>query len=178
MVSFSAGGTNRVAHTGHAMHYTETDFDRLSFHDCHIWGVEFRVGDPDTGDWTSDLAVDVDFIVEWMCGTDRRAQFRVAPATLLFHGVTDPKIAIDWGRAGYQLALHPISIGAIERELIHDQKVYLGRPYYRWKIRLNWPDLSEIAFGAVGFTLTERAEPVLTETQCLSFKERNRLASR
>ena len=55
-----------------------------------------------------------------------------------------------------------------------DQKVYLDRPYYRWRIRLNWPDASEISFGAVGFTQTLRAEPVLTEKQCLSRKERSR----
>ncbi len=160
------------------MKYTEADFDRLSWHDCHIWAIELRAGDPDNGDWTSDLAFDIDFIVEWICGVGGGAQFRVAPATLLFHGVTDPRIAIDWGCAGAQVALHPVSISNVERELIQDQKVYLDRPYYSWKIRLNWPASSEIAFGAVGFTLTERAEPVLTDKQCLSFRERNRLTSR
>lgn len=154
------------------MRYTEADFDRLSLHDCHIWAVEFRPGDPDDGDWTSDLALDVDFIVEWICRVGGGGQFRVAPATLLFHGVTDPRIAIDWGREGSQVALHPVSIGNVDRELIRDQKVYLDRPYYRWRIRMNWPDTSEIAFGAVGFTLTMRAEPVLTEKQCLSLRER------
>jgi hypothetical protein len=49
------------------MTYTEADFDHLSWHDCHIWGVELRVGDPDDGDWTSELALDLDFIVEWIC---------------------------------------------------------------------------------------------------------------
>jgi hypothetical protein len=158
--------------------YTEAEFDRLFWHDCHIWAIELRAGDPDNGDWTSDLAFDIDFIVEWICGVGGGAQFRVAPATLLFHGVTDPRIAIDWGSAGSQVALHPVSIGNVERELIQNQKVYLDRPYYSWKIRLNWPASSEIAFGAVGFTLTERAEPVLTDKQCLSLRERNRLTNR
>ena len=44
-----------------AMTYTEADFDRLSWHDCHIWGVGLRVGEPDEGDWTSDLVLDLDF---------------------------------------------------------------------------------------------------------------------
>lgn len=156
------------------MTYTEIDFDRLSWHDCHIWGIELRAGNPDEGDWTSDLALDIDFIVEWVRATDGGMQFRVAPATLVFHGITDPKIAIDWGRSGHQTALHPVSIGAIERELVRDQKVYLDRPYHAWKIRLNWPDGDKIAFGAVGFTQTPRAEPVLTSKQCLSRSERNR----
>jgi hypothetical protein len=89
--------------------WTHADFERLSFHDCHVWGVDLRPGDPDTGDWTSDLALDLDYIVEWLCGVDGGAQFRVAPATLLFHGVTDPRIAIDWGDSGLQIALHPVS---------------------------------------------------------------------
>jgi hypothetical protein len=41
------------------MTYTESDFDRLSWHDCHIWAVEFRAGDSDNEDWTSDLALDI-----------------------------------------------------------------------------------------------------------------------
>jgi hypothetical protein len=61
---------------------TEADFDQLSWHDCHIWGVELRAGDADEGDWTSDLALDIDFIVEWLCGVAGGAQFRVAPAAL------------------------------------------------------------------------------------------------
>lgn len=153
---------------------THADFDRLSWHDCHIWGMEFRPGDPSAGDWSSDFALDIDFIVEWLCATDGGGSFRVAPATLVFHGVTDPKIDIDGGRSGNQVALHPLSIAHVEREPIQDQKVYLDRPYYRWKIRLNWPDGGEIAFGAVGFTQTLRAAPVVTDSQCLSPRDRSR----
>jgi hypothetical protein len=160
------------------MTHTDADFDRLSWHDCHIWAIEWRAGDPDDGDWTSDLALDIDFIVEWTCGVGGGGQFRVAPATLVFYGVTDPKIDIDWGRSRFQAALHPVSIGTIEREPIQNQRVYLDRPYYRWRIRLNWPDSSEITFGAVGFAQTLRAEPVLTERQHLSSKERCRLMDR
>jgi hypothetical protein len=160
------------------MIYTEANFDHLSWHDCHIWGIELRAGDPDDGDWTSDLVLDIDFIVEWICGTGGGAQFRVAPATLVFHGVTDPKIDIDWGRLGSQVSLHPASIDNVEREPLRNQKVYLDRPYYSWRIRLNWPDSSEIVFGAVGFTQTLRAEPVLTEKQCLSLGTRSRLSNR
>ncbi len=47
------------------MVYTESGFDQLSWHDCHIWGLELRAGDPDEGDWTSDLVLHIDFIVEW-----------------------------------------------------------------------------------------------------------------
>lgn len=152
--------------------YTEADFDRLSWHDCHIWGIELRAGSPDEEDWTSDLALDIDFVVEWICRAGGGGQFRVAPATLVFHGITDLKIDIDWGRSGFQSALHPASINKVDRELIGNQKVYLDRPYYRWSIRLNWPESGEISFGAVGFRQTHRAEPTLTERQHLSLTER------
>jgi hypothetical protein len=155
--------------------YTEADFERLSWHDCHIWAVELRAGDPDEADWTSELAFDIDFIVEWMCGVSGGGQFRVAPASLVFHGVTDPKIDIDWGRSGFQASVHPVSIATIERDRIQDQKVYLDRAYYRWRIRMNWPDSSEITFGAVGFRQMLRAVPVVTEKQHLSLNGRSRL---
>ena|GEM_PF-401301 len=159
-----------------AMIYTEADFDHLSWHDCSIWAIELRAGNPDEGDWTSDLALDIDFILEWICGAEGRGgKFRIAPASLIFHGVTDPRINIDWGASGFQVSLHPVSIDNIEREPIQNQKVYLDRSYYSWRIHLNWPDGGEIAFGAVGFTQTLFAEPILTENQYLSLNERNHL---
>jgi hypothetical protein len=154
---------------------TEVDFESLSWHDCHLWRIDLVVGDPDQGDWASDLTLGLDFIVEWLCGVQGGARFRVAPATLVFHGVTDPRIAIDWGEPRSQAALHLISIDRIERERVQEQKVYLDRPYYRWRIMLNWPGGGEIAFGAVGFTQTLLAEPVLCEGQHLSHRERSRL---
>jgi hypothetical protein len=71
-----------------------------------------------------------------------------------------------------------VSIGQIVRELIKDQRVYLDRPYYRWRIVLNWPAGGEIAFGAVGFTQALLADPIVSERQHLSLKERSRLTSR
>jgi hypothetical protein len=152
--------------------HTGAEFERLSWHDCYIWGVEFGVGDAATDDWTSDLILDIDFIVEWLCGVGRNAQFRVAPATLTFHGVTDPRISVDWGSSGFQTALHGVSIDRIERGRVANQKVFLDRPYYSWRIVLNWPKDGFITFGAVDFTQTLLAEPVLTERQHLTLRER------
>jgi hypothetical protein len=161
-----------------ATSWTEVDFERLSWHDCHLWRIAFLVGDPDENDWTSELALDIDFIVEWLCGVAGETQFRIAPATLVFRGVTDPRIAIEWGDTGFQAAIHLISIDRIEREPVKDQKVYLDRPYYRWRIVLNWPAGGEVTFGAVGFTQTLLAEPVLRDRQHLTLRERSRLTER
>jgi hypothetical protein len=155
--------------------WTEADFDSLSWHDCHVRAMELRVGSPDEGDWTSDLVLELDYIVEWLCGVGGGTEFKVAPATLAFHGITDLRVHVDWGRSGYRCALHEMSMDRIERERVVDQKVYLDRPYYAWTIRLNWPQAGEIAFGAVGFTQTLRAEPVVIDRQSLSPRERARL---
>ena len=157
--------------------YTESEFDQLSWHDCTIWGLELRAGDPDEGDWTNDLVLHIDFIVEWLCGVDGGGQFRVAPATLVFHGVTDLRINIDWGDSGFRSALHEASIDRIERERVREQKVHLDRPYYSWRILLNWPKSGLITFGAVGFTQTLRTEAILTDQQSLSPPKRRRLLS-
>ncbi len=158
--------------------YTESDFERMSWHDCSIWRLEFLVGDPDEGDWTCDLVLGLDYIVEWLCGVGGHATFKIAPATLTFHGVTDPKIGIDWGDSGLQASIHRVSISEVRRELVKDQKVFLDRPYYQWRIKLNCPEGGEISFGAVGFSQTLLAEPILCESQYLTLNERRRLTSR
>lgn len=154
---------------------TEADFERVSWHDCCIWGINFRLGDPAAGDWTSDLALDIDFILEWLCGVGAPAQFRVAPTALVFHGVTDLSININWGADSNQVALYDTTIDRIEREPVHQQKVYLDRPYYRWRIVVNSPPAGQIAFGAVGFTQTVRAEGIVSANQRLSLGQRSQM---
>ncbi len=131
---------------------SEPDFDHVSWHDCHVRGFEIRAGAPEHGDWTSELVFDIDYILSWSCATGGRAEFRVAPASLAFHGVTEPRLRIESADHGLQVAVAPWSIDRIEREPVRDQKVHLDRPYFRWTIRLNAPRDGEITFGAHGFT--------------------------
>jgi hypothetical protein len=155
---------------------TEADFDRLTLHDDTIHGLGLATGDPDRGLWQADLVLDIDHIVEWVCGADKRPRFRVAPATLAFHDVTDLALAVDWGSSGHQVALHPMAIDRLKRERVSEQKICLDRPYYRWTIALNWPKGGSIAFGASGFALTLRAPPVLSDEQQLSPLDRDSIA--
>jgi len=148
------------------------DFDDWSWHDNALYGVGLDVGDCARGDWHADLVLDIDHIVEWLCGADGQVRFRVAPATLTFHHVTDLHIAIDCGDSGGRIALYPLSIDAITRERIADQKICLDRPYYRWRIGLNLPQGGALSFGASGFTQTLRAEPVVLDQQQLSPADR------
>jgi hypothetical protein len=149
---------------------TETDFPQLSWHDCHIWGLEFRVGVEQ--DWTSDFVIRLDFITEWLCSLDGAAEFRVAPAELIFHGVTEPVISIPWPQSVYQVAISLPSIDRIEREPVANQRIFLDRPYHRWTIRLNHPAQGVVSFGAVAFTQQLIGEPLLTGRQHLTMAER------
>lgn len=85
-----------------------------------------------------------------------------------------PKIAIDWGDTDLQAAIHDVSIARVKRDQVQNQKVYLDRPYFRWTIELNWPKDGRISFGAVGYTQTLLSEPIISERQRLSLKERSR----
>ena len=153
---------------------SRSDFESLSWHDNTLYGLRLDVGDSFRGDWHADLVLDIDHIVEWVRGEAGRVQFRVAPATLTFHGVTDLRIAIDWGDSGDRTALHEISIDGITREPVPDQPGYPAREHYRWRIALNWPKGGAIGFGAKGFTQTLRTQPVLLDEQRLNAAERQK----
>ena len=146
--------------------------DDRSWHDNALYGVRLDVGDCARGDWHADLVLDIDHIIEWLCGTDGRVRFRVAPATLTFHDVTDLRVAIDCGDSGGRVALHALSVDRITRERIEDQKICFDRPYFRWRIALNAPRGGALTFGASGFTQILRAEPLLLDQQQLSPQDR------
>jgi len=147
---------------------THADFENESWHDNYLYGLSIDVGDIEADDWRAELVLDIDHITEWVKGADGAITFLVAPATLVFHDVTDLKLNIDWGRSGHQTALHEASIGQIEREQVADQKICLDRPYYSWRIVLNWPHDGMITFGASGYTQKLRKEPFETEQQKLA----------
>ncbi len=152
--------------------HSEADFDQLSWRDNHLYGVHISVGDIVQGDWRSDLIFGIDYIVGWVCETDGSCQFHVSPATLTFHHVTNLRMAIDWGRSGFQTAIHEVSISYITRSQIENQKIYLDRPYYHWKIETNFPKEGIMTFGASGFTRVLCAGPVLIDEQKLSPSQR------
>jgi hypothetical protein len=146
--------------------HDSTDFDAWYWHDSTVHGIRFVVGDSSQDDWTSDLVLDIDFIVEWVKTCP--PQFRVAPATLVFHDVTDLHIALPGMKSGYQVAIGHPSINSAERKAIEDQKVCLDRPYYSWKLTIDYMvEQGEISFGASGFDQTLRAAPMLLDAQSL-----------
>lgn len=146
---------------------SEFDFDAMSWHDNIVYGLSFDVGDASRGDWRHDLSLDIDYIAEWVKGGESGVHFRVAPATLTFHDVTDLRIGVDFGDSDCRNAINNLAIADVTREVVDDKQRFPGRDYYRYRIELNLPQGSEITFGARGFTQVLRAEPVLLDEQWL-----------
>jgi hypothetical protein len=140
------------------------------WHDNPIYGLRFDIGDPEKQDWRSDLVFDIDFITDWLCEPSGEFQFWVAPATLVFHDVTDLGLAIDHGNSDGRNALTEWSIDRLDRERLH-------RPfeYWRWTIRLTMPPRGQITFCASGFTQTLRGTPRRVLEQRLPRTERRAL---
>jgi hypothetical protein len=149
-----------------ATRWTAADFASLSFHDDSIYGVALRQGDPDAGDWTSDLVLDLDHLVAWVREADR-IRFRVAPATLAFHDVTELRVAFDWRSDGHRVVPPPAAIDRVERAPAPDRDRYPDSGYWAWRIVCNAPPGGEIVFQASGFTLALRRAPVLLDVQQL-----------
>jgi hypothetical protein len=141
--------------------WTDADFDTLSWHDNHVHGLRISAGQYGSGE----LVLDLDFIVEWVRSDSGGVQFRIAPAWLTFHEVTNLNIQLDYRSA--IAALCPFSIAAIERRL-ESRERYTATV---WKIPVNWP-IGEISFEATGFSQILRAPPMVKDQQSLTETER------
>jgi hypothetical protein len=143
-------------------HWTTADFETLSWHDCHVYG--FRLEEGEHG--TAEVTFDIDFIVEWLCTTDRSIEFRVAPATLTFHSVFGLRFELDY--AAVSAGMTAFSIAAIEREA----REHAGaQQSFRWRLPINWPS-GLITFESPGFTQVLRRAPILVDRQALLPQER------
>ncbi|WP_034855191.1 hypothetical protein [Sinorhizobium sojae] len=138
------------------------------WHDNLIYGIRFDIGDPERQDWRSDLVLDIDFIVEWLCGNSGEARFRIAPATLTFHDVADLQLSINHGDSEGRTAMSELSIDRVSRER-------LARPFefWRWTISLNSPQGGKIAFCASGYSEMLRVGPRLVSEQRLPRGQRS-----
>jgi len=135
--------------------WTNADFEQLSWHDCCVYGLRIVEGEHGTGG----LELDLDYLVEWVCHTDRRYEFRVAPATLTFHEIFRLRMLLDY--AAVSAGTVPFSLDGVEREAFSYPN---GHQSFRWVLKINWPGGS-ISFESPGFTQALTAEPVLLEAQ-------------
>lgn len=143
--------------------WTQDDFDSMSWHDNHVHGLRFFEGEHGTGE----LELDLDYILEWITPTAESVSFRyrIAPARLRFHDVTNLAISIDYASAS--AAMGPFSIDGIERRV--EQRRY--GPTVYWRIPVNFPP-GEIRFEASGFEQSLVADELLVDRQWLTPTER------
>jgi len=106
-----------------------------------------------------ELVLDVDYILEWL--PVNGYQFRIAPAELRFHKVTELRMSLDY--AGASAALGPFTLDGIQRD---------SGPSRRWVLKINWP-IGEISFLAAGYTQTLTGEPRIAEQQSLPTEHRS-----
>jgi hypothetical protein len=143
--------------------WTQDDFDSMSWHDNHVHALRLIEGEHGAGDFELDL----DYILEWLQPTSHLGsyRYRIAPARLRFHDVTDLAISIDYGAAS--AAMGPFSIAGIERR-IEQRQHYLATC---WRIPVNFPP-GEIRFEASGFEQSLVADELLVDRQWLTPTER------
>jgi hypothetical protein len=147
--------------------WTEADFRETSWHDCQVNSIAL---DQD-GEWQSDLVFHIDFILEWLCGTDKTYRFRVAPAVLRFANVDNLKLDVS---LRFKQALE---IYSIDRSDVANA----GYENFHWTIKLeNYPDLKDnvIEFDATGFTQELTGGAMETGAQNLTEAQRRQLKAR
>ena len=137
------------------------DYDEMSWHNNHVHGLAIRAGEHGTGE----LALDLDYILEWL-PSGNLISFRIAPATLVFHEVSNLNLALDYLQP--LAAITPFSLGNISRQ---PHVFPNGYSTFRWEVAINWPE-GFITFLAAGFEQTLRGEPCLTSNQWLTPEER------
>jgi hypothetical protein len=142
--------------------WTEVDFGELSWHDNHVHGLRILEGEHGSGE----LVLDIDHIVEWLRPSGGQFRFRIAPTTLTFREIRDLRIEIDYVKTSAGIV--PPSVDEITREAF---KYVTGVASYRWIIKMNWT-AGTITFTSPGFTQRLRAEPVVSDQQCLAASER------
>jgi hypothetical protein len=141
--------------------FTEQDFDDLSFHDNLLRGVLLRT-EYETDE--SDLVLEIDYIADWVV-SENVQEWLIAAADLTFHGVTGLKLSFDSHDEKFQVCIAGDWILDLKRSPVVPQLVHLDRPYWRWHFDFAMDTL--LTFGAYGFTLQLRQEPILHNEQCL-----------
>ncbi len=144
--------------------FTTEDFDKIQWHDNAIHGFRILEGEDGFG---GELILDIDFIVEWLGPFNNSFSFRIAPADLTFHDMSDLVISVDY--AAMPSAVQPMQIAEIHRESITYPN---GFTTFNWKIEIGWPPDGFIKFVSPGFTQKLRRRPITSKSQYLSELQR------
>ena len=143
---------------------TMNDFEKMNWHDNAIHAFRIREGEDG---YSGELDLDIDYILEWLSPENNSFSFRVTPATLTFHGVSDLVISVNYAKA--TACVQPMTIHEIHREI---ETLPNGYSTFNWNVEINWPPQSFISFSSSGFTQVLHGQPIVSGAQYLSHSER------
>src|SRR5262245_51254708 len=107
------------------------DYEKLSWHDCHVHGWRFDSFNEAEG--AADLVLDIDYIMKWE-RTGDGFTFTVCKAELIFRDVFALNFSLDYVTP--TAATSPFMIREIERQPTQAPN---GHKSFRWQIEINWP---------------------------------------
>lgn len=151
---------------------TTSEYNPHQFHDNLIRGIYFA---SDGEDFTADLHLDIDHILEWVsCSTEvDKSIFSVSQAILKFHDISDLAINLNWGGSGTgQRAFFCAGAHILKIEREEASPLFDGTNYYQWQIITDSHN-NTISFGASGMTLELVGEPKQVNRQSLLNSERD-----
>ena len=139
--------------------WTEDDFEQMGWHDCRVHALSF---DPDAAEIPGSVALDLDYILQWVHPEEggRSFSFWVAPATLVFPGASD-------------LVLHAALDGFMDLRIdgIRRAPIAVGprrSPSFRWTLDGEFT----LELTARGFRQYLRAAPEHVTGQSLPLDQR------
>ncbi len=131
--------------------YSAAEFDKLGFHDCHVYGLRWDSS-------TYALILDLDYIVQWI-EEDANFEFLVAPAEIRFDYASEVKLSLDWSNLPMECQIQDIHR--------RDSKTNPnGSECFLWEIEFSTPSGS-IELWATDFELRLLAEAERSEMQRL-----------
>ncbi len=119
------------------------DYQSLSWHDAHVYGLWFENFDPENG--SCDLVLDIDFILKWEEDSERYI-FTVGQSELRFYDIFRLKMNLDYKTP--TAGMTPFMIEDIHRKQLEFKTGYIS---YKWLLMVNWPS-GFIEFEAPKFT--------------------------
>ena len=141
--------------------WTESDFEIMGWHDCHIHAIAF-----DELSEKFELVLDLDYIFKWIdpIAPQKNYSFWIAPCTLIFENV-------------HSLSLDLQSVDGLEIDNVSRANVRVPRnsefihrdKEWDWTIECQE---GTITFCSVGFKQFVRSPPVRNDAQSLSLAER------
>lgn len=137
--------------------WTDADFDHMGWHDNKIHAIAF-------GQEEQELLFDIDYIFKWVDPKEGEQFYRfwLAPCTLVFSQVHQVRLNSDTG------SMYDFGIPILELER---RQIQLRQKHQTWE----WSLLcltGSIHFQACGYHQYVRAQPLFSEDQSLTVRDR------